>query len=432
MSIKFKYLFLFVSLSFCQNIFAQGEGQSPYSVYGLGDLNDETVAAQDMMGGAGVSFSNAFYINTLNPALVVKGRYINGLKYVAFNFSGKGTFKRLEQGQNLGEDFDMNLSNITLAFPILPKWAIAVGFRPYSSVDNEVTVNKAFSGSSSIANYTYRDYGGLSKVNLTNSLILAKGLYAGIEAQYYFGNISRDTTTYFLGGNTYYDRYTGRTDLKGVSLKGGLAYQYKLNKKWYLNAGATYQLGSELKGDRLHIFQKMIDVGNGLIPESTAGPDTLSLTDFSTNLPKKFKIGLSLEKPFNWLIAAEYGITNWEGIDKPYDEISKKVLRNSTELNVGVEWVPNVASGRYFNQVFYRLGFKSVKTPYYLNNTEIMDNSFSFGFSLPLGKGSNYVDLGLALGRRGTIDNNLVQENYAKVSVSFSMLRDWFHRPRIQ
>jgi hypothetical protein len=48
-----------------------------------------------------------------------------------------------------------------------------------------------------------------------------------------------------------------------------------------------------------------------------------------------------------------------------------------------------------------------------------------------MGRGTNYLDLGVALGRRGTTSNGLVQENYAKASVSFSLTRDWFHRPRI-
>jgi hypothetical protein len=429
MSLKLRHFFLLVFLGINQLAFAQGQGKSPYSSIGIGELTDETIAAQDMMGGTGVSFSNMFYLNGLNPALLAKGRVVNGLKYVALSVSGKGYFRNLEQNGTLGQDFGMNLSNLAMAFPVSPKWTIGVSFKPYSMMDNEKVLNTHFQGSSSIATYNFRDYGGLSKVGFTNSVNPVKGLYLGVEGQYYFVNITIDTTMNFIGSGSY-TRYTRRQELKGLSLKGGVAYQHKISKKWSANIGGTYQLGNDIKGENINIFRNLVET-SGAGPAVSGDPDTLSISDFTTSLPSKYKIGVSLEKPFNWVFAAEYGFTNWEGISKHFDQQAANTLRNSTEMNFGVEWIPNVSSSSYFNQVFYRVGFKSVNTPYYINNTQIKDNSFTFGMSLPMGRGTNYLDLGVALGRRGTTSNGLVQENYAKASVSFSLTRDWFHRPRI-
>ena len=430
MSLKFRHYFLLFFLVVHHLSYGQGQGRSPYSVIGIGELSDETTAIQDMMGGTGVSFSNTFYVNGLNPALMAKDRVINGLKYVAFNVSGSGYFRNLEQGTSLGQDFGLNLSNLSMAFPVARQWTIGVNFRPYSIVDNENFTRRSFSGSSSISSYTFTDNGGLSKVGLTNSFNIARGLYAGVEAQYFFGNIVRDTTSMFVTSIRQYNRYTGRSSLKGASLKGGLAYQQKLNKKWKANVGATYQLGTDLKGEYLHVHQLLMDGTNGIAP--TGSPDTLALHDFSTSIPSRYKLGISLEKTFNWIFAAEYGFTNWEGISKPFDARAAQTLRNSKEFNFGIEWIPNVNSSAYFNQVFYRAGFKSVTTPYYMNGIQIKDNSASFGMSMPLGKSASYIDWALAIGRRGTLANNLVKENYARISVSFSLMRDWFHRPRIQ
>lgn len=431
MSLKFRHYFLLFFLGVHHLSFGQGQGRSPYSSIGIGELTDETTAVQDMMGGTGVSFSNTFYINGVNPALVGKDRVVNGLKYVAFNVSGNGYFRNQEQNNTLGQDFGMNLSNLAMAFPVLRQWTIGVDFRPYSMVDNENFIRKPFlGGSSAISSYTFTDYGGLSKVGLTNSFNPARGLYVGVEAQYFFGNVVRDTTSLFVTSSMDYQRYTGRTSLKGASLKGGVAYQQKISKKWKANVGATYQLSNDLKGEHLNIYQLLYEGTNGITPSGT--PDTLSVSDIRTSIPARYKLGVSLEKTYNWIIAAEYGFTDWEGISRPFDDRAAQSLRNSKELNFGVEWIPNVNSGAYFNQVFYRAGFKSVTTPYYLNGIQIKDNSASFGMSMPLGKGGSYIDWAVAIGRRGTLANNLVKENYARISVSFSLMRDWFHRPRIQ
>lgn len=429
MSLKLRLAYLSFLLFSSSLAFAQGQGRSPYSTIGIGELTGETNAVQDMMGGAGVSFSNTFYVNTLNPALLGKDRVVNGMKYVAFAVGGNGNFRNQEQNGMLGQDFAMNLSNLTMAFPVVRNWSIGVNFKPHSTVDYENVIRKNFNGSSAISAYNFSDNGGLSKVGLTNSVQVAKGLYLGVEGQYYFGNIVRDTTSLFVS-STSYDKYSGRTSLSGLSLKGGVAYQHRLNRSWRANIGGTYQLGSDLSGEQINLYQAMVNGSNGMAPVDS--PDTLSVRNYKTSLPSSYRVGLSLEKTYNWLFAAEYAFTDWEGIKRPFDQRAANVLRNSQQVSLGVEWIPNVNSSAYFDQIFYRAGFKSVNTPYYISGIQIKDNSFSFGMSMPLGKGGSYFDWAVAMGNRGTLENNLVKERYVKVSVSFSLMRDWFHRPRIQ
>ncbi|MDP5121412.1 MAG: hypothetical protein NWQ46_07455, partial [Spirosomaceae bacterium] len=75
---------LFILLVTSQ-VFSQGQGNSPYSVFGLGEPASMTNVTQDAMGGTGVSFGNTFYVNFLNPAMLVKNRSIGAYKYVAFS-----------------------------------------------------------------------------------------------------------------------------------------------------------------------------------------------------------------------------------------------------------------------------------------------------------------------------------------------------------
>jgi hypothetical protein len=428
MLLKFRYLILLSFISFTQTAWSQGQGNSPYNVIGIGELTEESVAAQDMMGGTGVSFSNSFYVNHINPAMLVKNRTIGLNKYVAFNIGLKGGYKILNQGNKVQDDFGLNLSNLTMVFPVKPKWAMGISLRPFSMADNVSKVQKDFAGSNETNEIEYRNAGGISRVAFTNSFILAKGLFWGVEGQYNFGNIQRDTTSSITGSSEYF-RNSGRYSLKGASLRTGLAYQLKLSKKWNLNVAGIYQFGSSLKGESLKIFSVLGDGGNG--PVYIQNPDTLTLNNITSQIPSKYKVGVSLESNYHWLFAVDYGYTKWTDV-KQFDATSSKTLIDAKELNLGMEWIPNVSSSKYFNQVFYRLGFKHIDTPYLINDTKIKDQSFSLGLSLPMGFGNpSYVDIALSLGRRGVNANNLIQENYTKISVNFSLLSSWFNKPRI-
>jgi hypothetical protein len=410
------------------NALAQGQGNNPYSVLGIGELADETVAAQDMMGGTGVSFTNSFYVNHLNPALLVKNRTIGFTKYVAFDVGFKGGYKTLTQGTNIQENFGLNLNNLTMAFPIKPKWAMSVSLRPYAITDFTSRIQRQFEGTNVQNNFEFVSKGSISKVAFTNSFEILKNLYLGIEGQYLFGTINKDTTSNIAGTSEYF-RNTTRLNPSGHSLKAGLAYQYKLNKKWKLNAGGIYQLGSNLSGENLRIFSVLAENGNG--PVYIQSPDTISISTISTSLPSKYKIGLSLESTYHWLFAAEYGVTQWNGV-KQFDAVANNMFSNATELNLGAEWIPNSSSSKYLDQAFYRVGFRQVQTPYTFNSQRVKDTSFSLGMSLPMAfRNPSYIDLAVAFGRRGTNENGGIRENYTKISVNFSLLSSWFNKPRI-
>jgi len=429
MLLKFRYLLLLAFISFTQYAWSQGQGNSPYNTLGIGEITEESVAAQDMMGGTGVSFANSFYINHINPAMLVKNRTVGLNKYVAFNIGLKGGYKTLNQGNKVQDDFGLNMSNLTMVFPVKPKWAMGISMRPFSVADNISKVQKDFVGSNETNEVEYRNAGGISRVAFTNSFVLAKGLFWGIEGQYNFGNIQRDTTSIITGSSEYL-RTSGRYSLKGASAKTGLTYQMKLNKKWNLNVGGVYQMGSNLSGEALKVFSVLGEAGNG--PVYIRNPDTLSLSSISSQIPSKYKIGVSLESNYHWVFAAEYGFTRWSG-NKQFDPTANRILVDAKELNFGMEWLPNASSGKYFNQVFYRLGYKHIDTPYMINNTKIKDQSFSLGLSVPMGFGNpSYVDIAVAVGRRGVNANNLIAENYTKISVNFSLLSSWFNKPRIE
>ncbi len=201
-------------------------------------------------------------------------------------------------------------------------------------------------------------------------------------------------------------------------------------EKWNLNVGGTYEIQSNLKGERIRTYSTLYDNGTG--PQVIQKPDTLAIYNGGMTLPSKFALGISLESPYKWTFAAEYSRQDWTQY-RNFDGKAESNLTNSEKIAFGVEYLPKFTSTKYFNQVFYRAGFQQVKTPYLVNGTHIKDNSFSLGLSTPLAYRSvSYIDFSVAFGNRGVIGNGLVKENYIKMSLGFSLMDTrWFLKPKI-
>lgn len=416
------------------SLFAQSQGNSPYSVFGVGEVDEPTSAANMAMGGTGLTTTSGFFVPTLNPALLVKNRVLGGYRYVGLNIGMNGNLKTIQNATTAQQDFGMNLSNISVAFPILDKWAMGVVMRPYSQVTHNVrfSTNSTIPGSNDRATNEVKSSGGLSRVSWSNSVLLGKNVFLGVEAFHTFGVILRDTTTQLTFNNVTSNeaiRYTNRTSVGGSGLRIGAVWQQKIAKKWQMNTGGTWETSRALTGEYLRQLSNVADNGTGFVLSAPA--DTLLLTEGRITLPQRIGGGISLESPFHWVFAIEYYKTFWNQYRNNTDP-AQGLLQNSDKLAFGIEWLPKANSTRYFDQVFYRIGYARQNTPYVINGTRIRDNSFTAGFSLPLGfRSPSYVDIGMALGRRGTTVSNLIQENYWKIQVNFALMGSWFVKPRI-
>lgn len=411
-------------------VFSQGQGNSPYSVFGLGEPTGLSNIPQDAMGGTGVSFGNTFYVNLLNPAMLVKNRSVGIYKYVAFNVGLKGRSNTIATATNQQQDLGMNLNHLSMAFPIKPNWASGITLQPVTIVDHVARQQRAVAGTTAdVVTYNLESNGGLTRVSWTNSVKVGKGLYLGLDASYNFGTIFRDTTSSLGTAGTTLLRNSDRTSLGGASLKAGFAYQQKLSDKWQVNVGGTYEFNSKLSGEKLRTFSTLADIGNG--PVLVRIPDTLSIANVNATLPSNYRIGVSLESPYKWIFAAEYAVQQYSNF-RGTDGKASPFMQDSQEFNTGVELLPNSTSTKYFSQVFYRVGFRTAQTPYVINGMRVNDTSVSLGFSLPLGfRNPSYLDTSVAFGRRGSTENGLIQENYIKFGVSTSLLSTWFIKPRI-
>lgn len=71
------------------------------------------------------------------------------------------------------------------------------------------------------------------------------------------------------------------------------------------------------------------------------------------------------------------------------------------------------------------------KTGIVLNNESINDFGISFGSSLPV-KGFSNATIGFEWGKKGTISQNLVKENYFNVRIGLTLNDKWFQKTKYQ
>mgnify|MGYP003325010091 CR=1 FL=1 len=132
-SIKSRRITAIISLLFMAGVaaFAQSgaySGYSPYSIFGIGDLEDQGSAYNMTMGGVGIASRNNKYLNMLNPAAVTAR---DSLAFMAdFSLYGENRYFRRNDIKSAGNTF--NINDLILTFPIYGPSAMMFGISPYS------------------------------------------------------------------------------------------------------------------------------------------------------------------------------------------------------------------------------------------------------------------------------------------------------------
>ena len=108
-------------------------------------------------------------------------------------------------------------------------------------------------------------------------------------------------------------------------------------------------------------------------------------------------------------------------------------------MSIGAQFTPAQSpfiQAAYWKKVQYRIGVKYYPTYLQLQNTPLSEYSVAFGVGLPVGKMKilqqySVLNFSFELGKRGTIANNLIKEQFAKITVGFTINDRWFIKSKI-
>ncbi len=409
-------IFLFVALG------AQGQiASSPFSEYGIGNLQSNGIAQNQGMGGIGISNGSNWYINNINPALLVHNHvtvFQGGMQIDKNTLTDGASSQKFQNG---------NLNYLALAFPVLAnRWTTSIGLTPYSSVNYNFSYQDYASGSYQLITYQQTGKGGLNQFYWSNGVSINKYLSAGIKASYLFGsvvsqNLSFSTVSYANSSINTTDAFSG------LNLGGGLSFHMDslLKKKDYrLRVGLIGSLGSDMNAQ--HQSKYVSTLNGGVILDSV----TFNKQYGKLTLPRNFGVGVSFGRSDNWLVGFDFTSLDYRSFDYKTNDRTRQYLGKTTfgyRSGFGAEITPKAEDfTNYLNRVTYRIGASYERSPVLVNNKPLIDIGGTFGFSFPVNQIST-LDIGIKIGKRGVVTQNLLEENYFRIyfGVTFND-RYWF------
>ena len=425
------FLVLSVGAVFAPLTFAQADGAySPYSIFAIGDISRQGTAYNRTMGGVGIANRTNRYINILNPASITAR---DSLSFMA-DYSLCGDNKIFSQGGIKTVDNTFNVNDCVISFPIWKKnAAMMVGISPFSDTGFDFSFKytdpNVIGNIGNITN-TSSGHGSIYKVFAAAGFTFFDRLSAGAEFDYYFGNIVKTFNT-SISDNSY-NSIQNSINLQATAVGGrfGIQYEQPLGSKFKLGIGAVYSTGADIRG-----FYEDSRYAGGSVAVDTLyyKMDTLSVTR-KARIAGEFGVGLSLKYADKWMMEFDYtrsdwtntGISNISGFSDTSSPFSTTV---SQAYRFGFEIVPNRNDARYyFNHVAYRCGAYYKDEYYQLYGKTVSSIGLTFGVTLPIFRWYNGLTLGMELGQRGTLADNMIRERYINFSVGVNIFDIWFQK----
>lgn len=426
-----KLVLVFIALFAIQS-YAQNGTSSPYSFYGIGSLNFKGSVENRSMGGLGV-YKDSIHINFQNPATYAGNNlasFNNESRPIKFAVAGSATTTKLKTDTSSDNSKSANFEYLALSIPV-GKFGFGFGLQPYSAVGYKLETRN---DSDNLEN-RYEGEGGLNKVFLSLGYQIDKSLSFGLQADYNFGNIENNTVD--IGYNEdgiplqYQTKEYNRSDLSGLNFNLGLHYQKMITDKLELQASATYTPKTELTSKNERTFSTIF-VGETsdtdvTLYELDGNLEASNLQETNLTLPSKFSIGAGLGQPRKWFAGIEYTTQNTSEFYNPlYDNVGA-TFEDASKLSIGGFFIPEYNSfSKYWKRMTYRAGLRFENTGLNINNENIKEFGMSFGVGVPVGNVFSNANIGLEFGQKGTLNANLVKENFVSFQVSLSLNDRWF------
>ena len=429
-----KLVLVFVAF-FALQLNAQEGTASPYSFYGIGSLKFKGTVENRSMGGLSI-YTDSIHVNLRNPAAYVGPNlkvFNSENRPVKFSIAASHNSINLKADSGSEKASTTTVDYIAISMPIGNKLGFGLGILPYTSVGYKL---ENVNANNNIAN-RYRGEGGLNKAFLGLGYRITDKLSLGVDVNYNFGTIE-NTAVEFLYDNQgnpilYQAREQNRSELSGLNVNIGLTYKTMINEKLELQSGLTYSPQSDIASRNSRTFASIVtnaqsgqeNVVNSIdVDLASQGLDRTSLT-----LPSRFSFGAGIGAPRKWFLGMEYTFQNSSEFSNPIVSIDNANFVDGSNISIGGFFVPDYNSfSSYWKRVTYRAGMHFENTGLEINNEKINEFGMSFGVGLPVGKWFSNANLGFEVGRRGTTNQNLIQENFVNFQLSLSLNDRWFEK----
>ncbi len=410
-----KKIIVSICLLFSLVSFAQEGTSSPYSYYGIGDIRFKGAVESRSMAGVAVE-QDSIHINLENPASFAN------LKLTTFTIGGTLNTVNLKTDKKSESARRSTLDYLAVGLP-MGKLGVGFGLIPYSSVGYKI---ESISDDLSSNNRRYDGSGGLNKAFLGVGYKLTSKLRIGADMQYNFGKIETSSLE-FINDIQVGTREMNTSTLSGVNFNIGAMYQTKINKTLSIYSGLNYTIENTLKSQNTRNISTVLFT-NGF---DVAVVDVVGEQKDNVDLifPGKISASAGIGESKKWLLGGKIAYSKAAGQANSYNDASNVGYGKYGSVSLGGYYIPNYNSfTSYTSRIVYRGGLKYEKTGLVINSESINDMGLTLGLGLPISGTFSNVNVGFELGKRGTTNANLVQENYVNISIGFSLNDKWFQQ----
>ena len=396
--------------------FAQNDTSTPYSLFGLGVENKTATGGLTGLGNSGIAQKNKYEINIYNPANLAN----LDQKSLLYEFGINGIYSTIKNDDTNDTTNDANLSHVAIAFPIKQGLGFSLGVLPHTKVGYDVDIENNIESSTDTYWTRISGEGGLSKFYLASGLKISKNLALGVDLSFLFGTISQESQIY----ESSFVSISDENRYNGIKLKTGLQYTLpKINNKEF-TIGAILELPTSLNGTQTRNAYKLFENET----EITLSEDEESDLD-NFELPLVYGFGVTSILNKNITTSFDYKKLLWENTDQLQNN---ERYVNQDIYAFGLEFKPtNGRTTNYWNKIKYRLGFNYDTGFLKISNTQIDSYFVSVGLGMPLKKDKTNFNISYSYGTEGTIDNNLIQENFHKITLNLNFVGNWFNKRKI-
>ena len=416
-------IFLTISLFLVNfTLLAQNNTSSPYSQFGLGDIVNKGFGQNSAMGGIGIGLRSGINQNNINPAS------LSALPIQRFRFQIglKDKVTRFKSSKAEATINDINIDYLSMWFRFTKWWQSSFSVNPYSNVGYNILDAKDYPTIGNVETYFFGS-GGINQFNWSNAFKFGKHLSLGINSSYLLGSLTQTRTVIFVDDqdaiNTQSEK---KISINDFYFNYGIQYYNKLNTDYNYTLGLTFDNKTD------------INATNNILTGSTYGKYTNSINDNilvdtleyiedqkgSLTIPTKLGFGFSIRKSDKLLLGADYSTQDWSSTKFLGKSDS---LSNSNSFKFGVEYTPDWNSvTNTYKRFHYRFGCHYTNTYIKIYGEQLKDYGISFGLGIPLRRTNTLLNISFELGQRGTLDNNLIKEDYAILKLNLSLSDIWF------
>ena len=402
---------------------------SPYSIYGIGDISKEGTSYNKSMGGTGIANRNKKFINYLNPAAVTAR---DSLSFMAdFGLVQNNTV--FSQGDLRSAHNTFNIYDFVLSFPIYRSSAFMVGITPYSDVGydfSSIETDPDIIGNTGNISYDSYGAGSVYQAFIGAGVTFWKRLSVGAEAIYYFGNLDKITNMDYTDASYRSLNSGSELTVRGLTGKFGLQYEQKLGGDVSMIIGATYKMGTGMKG-----YSKNFRYANQSSVVDTLRYNVDTLAASGMRFGDELGIGISIKGGEKWTAEFDYLRSDWRksGFDSAqgFAVVGESSFSStvSQSFRAGFEIVPNRNDIRYyFKRCSYRAGVYYDQAYYKMDGNNVNSMGITLGITLPVYQWHNGISLGVDLGQRASTRNDMIRERYATFFIGFNIHDIWFRK----